>query len=86
VGEQTFVPPEYQGQARRAKGDTTSSCADQEGGRTPEANLKACHYVEEFTLWRFRPLGHWEKLAYACLWLTDPSREPVGSKIFILMF
>jgi hypothetical protein len=35
MGEQTFVPPEDQGQAGRTKGDTTSGCADHEGGRTP---------------------------------------------------
>jgi hypothetical protein len=30
VGEQTFVPPEDQGQAERTEGDTTSGCANQE--------------------------------------------------------
>jgi hypothetical protein len=49
-----------------------------------QARLKACHYVEEFTLRWIRLLGHQERPAYACPRLADPSREPAGGKIFIL--
>jgi hypothetical protein len=49
-----------------------------------EAGLKACHCAEEFTLRRICPLGCWEKLAFECLWLDDPSHEPAVGKIFIL--
>jgi hypothetical protein len=31
-----------------------------------QAGLWACHYAEEFTLWRIHLLSHWEKLAYEC--------------------
>jgi hypothetical protein len=31
-----------------------------------QADLEACHYIEEFTLWRICPLGHREKLAFYC--------------------
>jgi hypothetical protein len=48
-----------------------------------EAELKACHYAEEFTLQRIHPLGHLEKLAFECPWLADPNREPTDGKIFI---
>jgi hypothetical protein len=30
------------------------------------AELEACHYTEEFILWRIHPLGHKEKLAIKC--------------------
>jgi hypothetical protein len=47
-----------------------------------EVGLKDCHYAEEFTLRWIRPLGHWEKLAFECPRLADPSRELVDGKIF----
>jgi hypothetical protein len=40
-----------------------------------EAGLKACHYIEEFHLWRIRSLGHWENLAFECPLLSHPNRE-----------
>jgi hypothetical protein len=49
-----------------------------------EAGLKACHCVEEFTLWQIRPLGGREKLAFECSRLADPNREAAAGKIFIL--
>jgi hypothetical protein len=51
-----------------------------------EDGLRACHYAEEFTLQRLRPLGRREKLAYECSWLADPSHEPAAGKIFTLTF
>jgi hypothetical protein len=30
------------------------------------AELEACHYIEEFILWRIHPLSHKEKLAIKC--------------------
>jgi hypothetical protein len=41
-----------------------------------QAGLEACHCNEEFYLQRFRPLGHWKKLAFECPRLADPRREP----------
>jgi hypothetical protein len=49
-----------------------------------EADLKACHCIEEFTLRWIHPLGHWEKLAFECPRLADPTREPADGTIFIL--
>jgi hypothetical protein len=49
-----------------------------------EAELKACHCAEKFTLQRIRPLGRREKLAFESPWLADPNHEPAGGKIFIL--
>jgi hypothetical protein len=49
-----------------------------------EARLKACHCTKEFTLRWIHPLGHREKLAFDCLWLTDSNREPTDDKIFSL--
>jgi hypothetical protein len=37
-----------------------------------EAELKACHYIEEFHLWQIHPLDRREKLAFECPQLTDP--------------
>jgi hypothetical protein len=48
--------------------------------------LRVCHCVEELTLLRIHPLGRLEKLAYGCLWLVDPSREPATGKMFNLYF
>jgi hypothetical protein len=31
-----------------------------------QADLEACHCVEEFYLHRIRPLGRWKKLAFEC--------------------
>jgi hypothetical protein len=41
-----------------------------------DSGLWVCHCGEEFTLQWNRPLGRREKLAYECLWLANPSREP----------
>jgi hypothetical protein len=51
-----------------------------------DAGLQACHYIEEFTLRRIHPLGHWEKLAYEYPRHADPSRKPAASKMFSLYF
>jgi hypothetical protein len=40
-----------------------------------QVSLEACHCIEEFYLWRIRPLGHRKKLALECLRLADPHRE-----------
>jgi hypothetical protein len=50
------------------------------------AGLRACQCVEEFTLRWIRPLGRWEKLAFECPRLTDPSRKPTSGKMFIPSF
>jgi hypothetical protein len=50
-----------------------------------ESGLRACHYAEEFTLWRIRPLGRREKLSYECPRLADPSREPIVDRILTLL-
>jgi hypothetical protein len=44
------------------------------------AGHEACHCTEEFTLRWIRSLGRREKLAFECLWLTDPSRDPTADK------
>jgi hypothetical protein len=31
-----------------------------------DVGLRACHYIEEFTLRQNFPLDHWDKLAYEC--------------------
>jgi hypothetical protein len=41
-----------------------------------QADLKACHCVEEFYLRRIRPLDHRKKLAFECPRMADPYREP----------
>jgi hypothetical protein len=51
-----------------------------------DTGLRACHCAEEFTHRQIRPLGHWEKLAFECPRLADPSHEPASGKIFILSF
>jgi hypothetical protein len=51
-----------------------------------EAELKACHCVEEFHLRRICPLGHCEKLAHECPRLADPGRDLAGGKIFNFTF
>jgi hypothetical protein len=48
-----------------------------------DTGLRACHCTKEFTLWRIRPLGYREKLAYECPQLVDPSHDPTDSKILI---
>jgi hypothetical protein len=50
-----------------------------------QAGLEVCHYAEEFTLRRIRPLGHREKLAFECSWLADPNRDPLAGKILNLL-
>jgi hypothetical protein len=46
-----------------------------------QVRLKACHCIEEFTLWWIRPLGRREKLAFECPRLGDPNCDPSASKI-----
>jgi hypothetical protein len=58
----------------------------QRGAELHEASLKACHCTEEFYLRRICPIGRWEKLAYECPRLADPSREPADGEIFSLIF
>jgi hypothetical protein len=49
-----------------------------------QAELEACHCIEEFTLWWFRPIDCREKLAFECPWLADPNRDPPTSKFLNL--
>jgi hypothetical protein len=49
-----------------------------------KAGLEACYYVEEFHLWRICPLDWKERPAYECLWLGDPTRNPLASKAPLL--
>jgi hypothetical protein len=51
-----------------------------------DSGLWARHCNEEFTLQQIHPIGHWEKLAYECLWLVDPSHEPAAGNIFSFAF
>jgi hypothetical protein len=46
-----------------------------------DTGLRACHCTEEFAHRWIHPLGCWEKFAYECLRLADPSRKDVGGKI-----
>jgi hypothetical protein len=46
-----------------------------------DGDLRACHYVEEFTLRWILPLGRREKLAYECPRLVDPHHELDVGKI-----
>jgi hypothetical protein len=48
--------------------------------------LWACHYAEEFTLWRICPLVHQDKLEYECPRQANPSREPADGKFFKFSF
>jgi hypothetical protein len=41
-----------------------------------QADLEACHYVEEFYLRRIHPLDHRKKLAFECPRMADPYRKP----------
>jgi hypothetical protein len=41
-----------------------------------QAGLEACHCVKEFYLRWIRPLGRRKKLAFECLRMADPYREP----------
>jgi hypothetical protein len=41
-----------------------------------QASLEACHSDKEFYLRQIRPLGHRKKLAFECLRMADPYREP----------
>jgi hypothetical protein len=45
-----------------------------------EAELRACHCIEEFHLQKICPLGRREKLAFECPRQSDPSREPTEGK------
>jgi hypothetical protein len=51
-----------------------------------QAELDACHYVEEFQLRRIRPLDHRKTLVFKCSWMADPSRDPLEGNIFVLSF
>jgi hypothetical protein len=46
-----------------------------------DTSLRACHCTEEFAHRWIHPLGCWEKFAYECLRLANPSRKDVGGKI-----
>jgi hypothetical protein len=49
-----------------------------------QAGLEACHCVEEFYLQRIHPLGRQKTLAFECLWMADPSRDPSEGDLLIL--
>jgi hypothetical protein len=51
-----------------------------------QADLEACHYVEEFYVWRIHPppLGRRKILAFECLRMADPSHEPLEGCLFVL--
>jgi hypothetical protein len=51
-----------------------------------QAWLEACHYAEEFYLWRIRPLGRRKTLAFESPRMVDPSRDPLPGNIFIFSF
>jgi hypothetical protein len=48
-----------------------------------QAGLEACHCVEEFYVQRICPLGRRKTLAFECLWIVDPSRDPSEGDLFI---
>jgi hypothetical protein len=49
-----------------------------------QAGLEACHYIEEFHLWRIRPLDRQKILAFECPRMVDPSRDPSEGDLFVL--
>jgi hypothetical protein len=49
-----------------------------------QASLEACYCVEEFHLWRIRPLDRRKTLAFECPRMDDPSRHPSEGDLFIL--
>jgi hypothetical protein len=49
-----------------------------------QADLEACHYVEEFHLQRIHPLGHRKTLAFKCPQMADPRCDPSVCDLFIL--
>jgi hypothetical protein len=51
-----------------------------------DSSLLMHHCAKEFTLQWIRSLGRWEKLAYECLRLADPSHEPAAGRIFNFAF
>jgi hypothetical protein len=50
-----------------------------------DSGLRVRHCAEEFTFQQIHSLGRWEKLAYECTWLADPSREPTAGRILTLL-
>jgi hypothetical protein len=48
-----------------------------------QADLEACHCVEEFYLQWIHPLDRWKKLVFECPRLADPYREPSEGCLFI---
>jgi hypothetical protein len=51
-----------------------------------DTNIRTGHCAEEFTLQRIRPLSSWEKLAYKCPQLADPSHKPSTGRILNFAF
>jgi hypothetical protein len=49
-----------------------------------QVGLEVCHRIKEFYLRRVRPLSRWKTLAFKCLRMTDPSRDPSEGYLFIL--
>jgi hypothetical protein len=48
-----------------------------------QADLEACHCVEEFYFWWIHPLGRRKKLAFECPRMADPYREPSEGSPFV---
>jgi hypothetical protein len=48
-----------------------------------QADIEACHYIEEFHLRRIRPLDHQKILAFKCPRMVDPSRDPSEGDLFV---
>jgi hypothetical protein len=49
-----------------------------------QADLEACHCVEEFYLRRICPLDHRKILAFECPRMVDPYHEPSEGCLFVL--
>jgi hypothetical protein len=86
VGEQAFVSSSHQGQRKEplmtAHLSTLVKCVTE----LHQADLEACHCVEEFHLQRIHPLSRWEKLANELPRLADPSRYPAKGDILTPLF
>jgi hypothetical protein len=48
-----------------------------------QADVEACHCVEEFYLRRIHPISRRKKLAFECSRMADPYREPSEGYLFI---
>jgi hypothetical protein len=49
-----------------------------------QAGLEACHYVEEFFVYRIRPLGRRKTLAFKYPRMADPYSKPSECCLFVL--